>query len=145
MFGIGNEFFAALQIPFAPGRNHLNLGIAGIIAKLKAHLVIALAGRAMTYRIGAGGGGNFNLPFGDKRPRNGGAEQINAFIKRIGAKHREDIIADKFLAQVFDENLFNAQHFGFGPRRFQLFTLTQIGGEGHDLAGIDVLQPFQND
>ena len=43
---------------FAPWRNNLNVGIAGIIAA-QAHLVIALAGGAM-YRIGAGGGGNFD-------------------------------------------------------------------------------------
>ena len=44
LLGIGDEFFAALQIPFAPGRDDFNIGIAGIIAKFKAHLVIALAG-----------------------------------------------------------------------------------------------------
>jgi hypothetical protein len=30
-------------------------------------------------------------------------------------------------------------------RRFQLFALTQIGGEGDDLAAVFGLQPFQDD
>ena len=79
------------------------------------------------------------------RPCNRGAQQINALIKRIGAKHREDIIANKFFAQIFNINLFNAQHFGFRPRRRQLFALPEIGGKSDNLASIGLLQPFQND
>ena len=99
----------------------------------------------MAHRIGAGLGGNLDLPFGNQGARNGGAQKINALIKRIGAEHREDIIADEFLAQVFNINFLNAQHFGFLPCRFQLFALPQISGEGHHFALINILQPFQND
>src|SRR6185437_15785712 len=41
---------------------------------------------------------DLDLLLGDERPRDGGAQQIDAFIERVGAKHREDVIADEFLA-----------------------------------------------
>src|SRR5690606_29998696 len=34
---------------------------------------------------------------------------------------------------------------GLAPRRLQLLTLAEIGGEGNDLAAIGFLQPFQDD
>ena len=51
LLGIGDEFFAALQIPFAPGAMTYD-GIAGIIASSSA-LVIALAGSLVAHGIGA--------------------------------------------------------------------------------------------
>ena len=50
--------------------------------------------------------GNLDLFLGNQRTRNRGAEQIDAFIDGIGAEHREDVIADEFLAKVLDENVF---------------------------------------
>ena len=52
--------------------------------------------------VGTGLGGDLDLTFGDQRPRNGGAEEIDPFIDRIGAEHRKDEIADEFFPQVFD-------------------------------------------
>ena len=34
---------------------------------------------------------------------------------------------------------------GLGARRLQFLALAEIGGEGHDLAGIGLLQPFEDD
>jgi hypothetical protein len=45
---------AAGQIPFAPRRDHLDVGRERVIAELEADLVVALAGRAMADRIGIG-------------------------------------------------------------------------------------------
>ena len=89
--------------------------------------------------------GNFDQPLGNQGPRNGGAEQIHAFIKRIGAEHREDEIPDEFLAHIFHIDLLDPQHFGLLARRLQLAALAQIGGEGHNLRAILGLQPFQDD
>ena len=68
-------------------------------------MIIALAGRAMRHRIGAGLAGDFDLLLRDQGPRDRGAEEIEPLILGIGAKHRKDIVADEFLAQILDENM----------------------------------------
>ena len=145
LFGIFDEFIAGVQIPFAPRRDDFNFRVERVIAKLKPNLVIALTGRAVTDGIRADLMRNLNLTFGNQRPRDGCAEQIKPFVKRIGAKHRKDEIADKFFAQIVDENLFDAGGFGFAARGFQLFALAQIGRESDNFAAFFLLQPFQDD
>src|SRR5690606_6570735 len=71
--------------------------------------------------------------------------QVEALVHGIGAEHREDEVAHEFLAQVLDVDLLHAEHLGLAPRRLQLLALAEIGGEGHDLAAIGFLQPFQDD
>src|SRR5437868_1476998 len=80
---------AAYELPFAPRRDHGDVGLQGVIGELEAYLVVALAGRAMGDGVGAGLLGDLDLLLGDQRPRNRGAEQIKPLILRIGAKHRE--------------------------------------------------------
>ena len=103
LFGEIDEVGAALELPFAPGRDDLDVGIERIGGEFEAHLVIALAGGAMGDGIGAGLGGDLDQPLGDQGPRDRSAEQIDAFIEGIGAEHREDEIADEFLAHVLDD------------------------------------------
>ena len=88
---------------------------------------------------------DLDQPLGDQRPRDRGAEQIDALIERIGAEHRKDEIADEFLAQILDVDLLDAEHLGLLARRLELLALAEIGGEGHDLGAIFGLQPFQDD
>ena len=101
----------------------------------------------MADRISANLPGNLDLALGDQRPGNRCAEQVEAFVKRVGAHHREDVIADEFLAQVVDEDMLglHPHQLGLVPRRSQLLALPKIGGEGHHLAPIGLLQPFQDD
>ena len=138
---------AAGEVPFPPRRDDLDVGLERIIAQLKTHLVVALAGGAMADRIGADLLGDLDLLLGDQGPRDRGAEQIDALIHRIGAEHREDIVADEFLAHILDEDVFrlDAQGLRLLARRLDLFALAQIGGEGDHLRAIFGLQPFQDD
>ena len=105
LLGEGEERGARGQIPFAPGRDDLDVRLQRIIGKLEAHLVVALAGRAMGDGIGADLAGDLDLLLGDQRPRDRRAEEIEPLILRIGAEHREDIVADEFLAQILDEDM----------------------------------------
>src|SRR5205085_10404414 len=50
-FGIFDQAGAAGEIPFAPRRNHADIGRERIITELEADLVIALAGRAKADRV----------------------------------------------------------------------------------------------
>jgi hypothetical protein len=136
-----------LEIPVPPGRDHLDVGVEAVIAELEADLVIPLAGRAVADGIGADHVGNLDLALGDQRPGNRGAEQVDAFVDGIGPEHREDEIADEFLAHVLDEDVFRL-HAG-GQRLLagwlQLLALAEIGGESDDFAAEFHLQPFQDD
>ena len=50
--------------------------------------------------------GDVNLLLCDQRPRDRRAEKIEALVLRVRAEHREDIVADEFLAQILDEDVF---------------------------------------
>ena len=108
LLGVFEQPGARGQIPFAPRRDHLDVGLQRVIGELEAHLVVALAGRAMGDRVGADLAGDLDLALGDQRPRDRGAEQILALIERVGAEHREDEVADELLAQIVDEDLLDA-------------------------------------
>src|SRR5258706_159439 len=82
---------------------------------------------------------------GDQRPRNRGAEQVFAFVHRVGAEHRKHEVAHEFLAQVLDEDLLHAGHLRFLPCGFELLALAHVGGEGHHLAAVLVLEPLEYD
>ena len=135
------------NLPLAPRRDHLDVGLQRIGRELEAHLVVALAGRAMGDRVGADLARDLDQPLGDQRPRDRGAEQIEAFVLGVGAEHREDEVAHEFLAQILDEDVLrlDAEHLGLGARRLELLALAEIGGEGHDLAAVGRLQPLEDD
>ena len=97
--------------------------------------------------VGADLLGDLDLLLGDQRARDRGAEQILPFVHRVGPEHREHVVAHEFLAQVLDEDVvrLDAEQQRLLPRRLELLTLAEIGGEGDDLAAVGLLQPFQND
>ncbi len=98
-------------------------------------------------RFGADLPGNLDLPLGDERPGDRGAEEVRALVERVGAKHREDKVADELFPQIVDEDLRRTHHQGLLARRLELLALPQIGGEGHHLlaAAIGLLQPSEDD
>src|SRR5215469_2043215 len=142
--GVFEEPGARVEVPHPPRRDDFDVGGERIIAELETDLVVPLASRAVRDGIGADLAGNFDLPLRDQRARDRGAEEIGALVKRIGAEHREDKIADELLAQIVDKDLTDAEHLRLLARRFELFALTQIGGECHNLAAIGFLQPAQD-
>src|SRR5688572_15407191 len=109
LLGERDEIAARLEIPLTPGRDHLDIRIERVISELEAHLVVALAGGAVRDGVGAGELRNLDLALGDQRPRNRGAEQIDALVKRVRPEHRKDEVAHKFLAQVLDEYFLDAE------------------------------------
>ena len=95
-------------------------------------------------RVGADLLGDLDLPLGDQRAGDAGAEQVLPLVQRIGAEHREDEVADERLAQIVDEDFLDAEHLGLAARRLELLALAEIGGEGDDLAAVGGLQPAQD-
>ena len=72
------------------------------------------------------------------------AEQVLAFVQGVGAEHREHEIAHELFAQVVDEDLLHAE-LACHARRCEFLALADVGGEGHDLAVVSLLQPREDD
>ena len=136
---------ARLERPVAPWRDDLDVGVERIGRQLEADLVVALAGRAMRDRVGARFPGDLDQVLGDQRPGDRRAEQIEPFILRVGAEHREDEVAHELLAHVDDADVLDAEQLGLLARRLQLAALAEVGGEGDDLGAELGLQPFEDD
>ena len=136
LLGEGDQLLARAQVPLAPGRDHGDVGLQGVIAEFESHLVVALAGGAVADRVGAGHLGDLDLALGDQRPGDRGAEQIHALVERVGAEHREHVVAHELLAQVLDVDVLrlDAEQLRLRARRLELLALAEIGGEGHHLA-----------
>jgi hypothetical protein len=132
------------QLPFTPGGNDFDIRVQGVVTKLEADLIIALAGGAVGDGIGAHQFGDFDLPLGDQRPGDRGAEQVLALVQRIGAEHRKDKVFDEGFTQILDENLFDAEKLGLFAGWFKFLALAQIGGERHNLTGVGILKPAKN-
>ena len=146
-FGEVDQRCARREVPFAPGRDDRDVGLERVIAELEAHLIVALARRAVADGVGSDFARDLDLLLGDERARDRSAEQIKPLILRIGAKHREDVVAHEFLAQILDEDMLglDAEKLGLGAGGLQLLALSEVGGEGDDLRAIFGLQPFQDD
>ena len=145
LLGEVDQVGARLELPFPPGRDDLDVGVERVGRQLEAHLVVALAGGAVGDRVGARVMGDLDEALGDERAGDRGAEQVDAFVERVHAEHREDEVAHEFLAQILDVDLLDAEHLGLAARRLQLLALAEIGGESHHLGAVGRLQPFQDD
>ena len=87
LLGEFDQLRARQKVPFAPGRDHRDIGLERVIGELEAHLVVALAGGAVGHRIGADLLGDLDLLLRDQRAGDGGAEQIDALVFRIGGEN----------------------------------------------------------
>src|SRR4051812_23328230 len=105
ILGEADQRLAAPELPFTPRCDDADVGLQGVIAELEADLIVALAGGTVTDRIGADPPRDLDLLLRDQRPRNRRAEQILALVNRVRAEHREDVVADEFLAHVLDEDV----------------------------------------
>ena len=147
LFGIGHQLLARHQVPLAPRGDDLDARLQRIGAELEANLVVALAGRAVTDGIGAGFIDDLDQSLGDQRTGDRGAEQVLAFIDGVGTEHREDEVAHELLAHVVDIDVLrlDPRLQRLGARRLEFLALAEVGGEGHHLALVYVLQPLEDD
>ncbi len=142
--GVAQQLLARIEIPFAPRCNDLHVGHQRIGAELEADLIVALAGRTVGDRVGAGLARNLDEALGDQRARDGCPQQVLAFVDRVGAKHGKHEVAHEFLAQVLDEDFLHPARLGLAASWLDLLALTDVGGERHHLAVVDVLQPLED-
>src|SRR5581483_5120385 len=129
----------------APGRDHLELGRQPREGELEAHLVVALAGGAVSDRVGPLGARDFDLALGDRRARDRGAQQVVALVHRVGAQHREDEVARELLAQVLEIEFARARPERLFFESSDLLGLANVSAVRHHLASVAVANPPQDD
>ncbi len=134
-----------LELPFAPWRDHLDRRIEGVGGQLESDLVVAFAGRTVGDGVGAGLVGDLDEALGDQRAGNRRSEEVDPLIDRVHPHHREDEVADEFLAKVLDVDLLDPHQFRLLAGRLQLLALSEIGGEGDDLGAVGGLKPLEDD
>ena len=83
-----------VKLPLAPRRDDLDRRIEVVRGELEAHLIVALAGRAVRDRVGALGVATASImPAAMHGPRERRAEQVLAFVQRVGAQRGEHVVA----------------------------------------------------
>ena len=145
LFTIRHKRFSRVEIPLPPRRDHLNTGLQRISPQLKPDLIIAFTGSTVRNRISAGLGSYLDQSLRNQRPCNRGAEQVFAFIYRVGSKHGKYEIFDEALLQVFDINLVDTQGLCLRASWLDLLRLPNVSREGHDFTLIGFLEPSHDD
>jgi hypothetical protein len=113
--GISDQFLPGVQVPDPPGGDDRQFGIERQVGQFETDLIVALAGGSMADAIGPFGSGDPHLFLGDQRPGKRSPQQVGAFVDGVGAEGRENVIADKLLAQVGNDHLFRAGGQALGP------------------------------
>ncbi len=129
-----------------PRRDDLELRRQAGEGQLETHLVVAFAGRAVGDRVGAFGARDLGLLLRDRRACDRSAEQVVAFVDRVGAQDREDEIARELLAQIgHDRVCWRRSSSAFCSNPSSFFGLSDIGAKCDDLAVVVVIDPAQDD
>ncbi len=71
-----------------------------------------------------------DLPFGDKRASDRGAEQVHALIDGVRPEHGKNEIPNELLFQILDINLAGARVEGFFLNLPEVLGLTDVGDKG---------------
>ena len=149
LFAVGDHFGTAGELGaengHAPGGDDLQVRGERRIGELETHLVVTFAGGPMRYGVGLFGFGDGEVGLGDERTGDGGAEVILAFVDRVGAQHRVDVVAGKLLDQVHRVVGAGTGLFGLIGQTIQLFFLADIGGKGDDLSVVVIFEPADQD
>ena len=155
LFGDGNRdavllrvrdtVFAPLQIPLAPGGDNFDIGVEGVRGEFEAHLVVALARRAVRHRVRAFALSDLDHALGDERAGERGAQEVVAFVRRTGTQHREDEVGDERLRQVVCISIQRTCLERFFLRLGDLLALTDVSGERNDFGVVVGFEPVQDD
>ena len=145
LLGVVQQALSGPEVPLPPRGDDPDVGPQGVGPQLEPNLVVALARGSVTDGIGPGRVCDFDQPLGDQWPGDRRAQQVFALVQGVGPEHREHEVPDELLPEVLDIDLGHAHSLGLGPCRFKFLALTQIGGEGHDLAVVLLLQPSEDD
>ena len=145
LLGVVEAVFSRLQRPLAPGHDDLQLGRQGLIGVLEAHLIVALAGAAVSHGGRTFAQSHFDLVLGDDRTRQRSSQQILVLVNRARLNGRKDVVGQKLLPQIFDDDFDSARRVGFLHDCIDVVALANVGNEGNHVAVIVFFQPRNDD
>ena len=147
LVGIFDHLGTCMELPvrIAPCGNDLDIGFHCISGKLETDLVVSFSGRAVADCVRAFLACNFDQLLADQRARNGGSEQISAFVNRVRLHRRENEIFCELLADIINIALGSAGGDGFPVEAGQFFFLPDVRAIGNDFGVIGLFDPLHND
>src|SRR5690606_30170073 len=145
LFAVVDAIGSALDIPLTPRRDHLDARIDRVGRELETNLIVALPRRSMRDGVAAFFSRDIHHGLRNGRTRDRGAKEVFALVDGIGAEHREDILPHELFADIGDDAFKRAGRAGLFVEAAQLFSLPDIGAEGHDFSAVTLLEPEEND
>lgn len=146
-FRVGDHFRTARELlaefGVAPGSDDLDVRGQGIDGQFKAHLVVPLAGGAVGDGVRSFTDGQVHHVLGNAGARDGGAQQVAAFVKGVGLHHGEDVVGGEVFLEVADEALGGSRSQGLGFQAVQFFRLAYVCAVGDDFGIVFFLEPLQ--
>ena len=130
---------AGTQFPFTPGRDDGQIRIQRFYGQFKTYLIVALAGSAVSHRIGAFLVGNVHQVLSDQRTGKGRPQQIFLFIYGAGLYAGPYIIGDEVFFQIQNVAFAGAGFDSLVMHRSQFVALTQVSADRNDLAVVIIL------
>ena len=114
-------------------------------AQFKADLVVALSGGTVGDGVRSFLEGDLEHALGDAGTGNGGAQEVAAFVDRVGLEHGKDEVAGELLPHVADEALAGPGVEGLFLESVQFVPLADVCAEGDDVRAVGLLQPGEQD
>ncbi len=137
------ELLAKPLLP--PRRDDLDLRRERGGGQLEAHLVVALAGRAVGHRLRAVGVGDLDHALGDERPGDARAQEILPFVERARLDHRKDEVARELLAEIVHLAAARAGRERLGFQAVEFLLLADIRAERDHFRPVRLLEPTEDD
>ena len=139
--GVVDLLVPGLYIPLTPRSNDLHVGSKTLDGKLKANLIVALAGSAVHDGIRALGDGDLSQLLADNRTCKRRTEQIG-LILCIHLHRGDDYLIDHLVNEIGNDKLACAGLYCLFLKSLELVGLTDVAGDGDDLGIVVVfLQP----
>ena len=143
-FRIFDQIFSGMEVPASPRCDDLDSRIQRFNGGFKTHLIISLAGTAVTDNIGAFLLGDFHQLLRHQRAGHGSSEKISVFIDRSSFHSRPDVIFHKFFLNVENICFGSAGAVRFFFNFFKVFFLPGVAAYCDHFAVILLLQPGQD-
>ena len=103
--GVIYHLVTRFYIPYPPGRDYRHVGSERLYAQLEPHLIVALSGAAVAYRVGAFLFGYLHYFLRDEGSCKRCAEQIIALVNGACLHGWVNIILDELLFKIKDVKL----------------------------------------
>ena len=131
---------SAMSAP-ARRRDDLKIRVEGPHADVEAHLVVALAGAAVSDRLGVVAVGRLHELLGDQRPADGRRQRVLVLIEGVGHEGRQTVMLGELLFGVDGDGGDGAGRLSAGHGAGHVLDAADVDEAGDHLVAVVLLQP----